>query len=124
MIQNFSSQTHWFDDKVPSPTGSDDSGLGWSPDIDLGFQLDGKGSDSCFNYIETQSTSSPQSQNEVSSPKFSPFPNEQKPAFDVGELLDNLEQKADENSTIKQPNKKTLAKSNSKKRSLTESSQK
>ena len=125
MIDNFTPQNLWCD-KVPSPSGSDDSGLGWSSDslADLGFQLDSSKSNNCFNYSETESACSPESQIESNSPDFSPFNQEQKPTSDVCELLDMFEQKPDHNSVNKQANKKAPAKSNSKKRVSTENSQK
>ena len=118
MIGNFSppTQPSWFD-KVPSPTGSEDSGLGWSSPDPLSVNA-------CFNYIETESACSPHSPNEASSSEFSPFNQEQKPASDVSDLLEILDQKPDETAVTKQPSKKTIGKSSSKKRASTESSQK
>ena len=129
-------QHSWGLDKVPSPSGSEDSGLGWSPDAlttDYAFQLE---SSKNFNYIETESTFSPQSQidykacytdventsSEGNSPEFSSFNQEQKQA-DVIELLGIFDQKSDASTASKQPGKKTYGKSTKKRNSASENSQ-
>lgn len=122
----------WFD-KVPSPTGSEDSGLGWSPSGagDCLFRLENseKSTNAYFNYSESESAGSPVQDSYKSwidfdsNPKsdgtpadFQSFALDQKP---VADLLDGIwDQKPALDAAGQQQNKKMTDRSSSKKKMI------